>query len=64
MNIVGTPCNAVQRSCATALQSVQRTEMRRGQNHRRAVRHAGEVSQHHAEAVIERHGDAQPVAMR
>ena len=43
------------------LQSVHRTEMRRGQHHCRAVRHAGKVAQHHAEAVIERHGDAESV---
>src|SRR5881296_3796713 len=47
MNMVGTPCNAVQR----------------GQDHRCAVRHAGEVAQHHAEAVIERHRDAEPIAV-
>ncbi len=58
--------HAVQRGatllCHT-LQSVAWAEVRRGQNHRRAVRDADEVAEHHAEAMIERHGNAQPVAM-
>src|SRR6266516_4659204 len=43
------------------LQGVERTEVRGGQDHGRAVRHAGQVAQHHAEAVIKRHGDAEPI---
>ena len=37
--------------------------MRRGQHHRGAVRHAGQIAQHHPEAVIERHRNAKPVAV-
>ena len=46
------------------LQGVHRTEVRRGQHHGRAVRHAGEVAEYHAEAVIERHRDAEPIVVR
>ena len=31
------------------------------EDHGRAVRHAGQIGEHHAEAVVERHRDAQPV---
>ena len=33
-----------------------------GIDHGRAVGDAGEVAHHHAEAMVERHGDADPVA--
>ena len=57
----------VQRGAALlrhTLQSVPRAEMRRGQHHCCPVRHAGQVAQHHAEAVIERHRNAEAIAVR
>ena len=63
MNIVGTPYSA-----RTALLST-RGERRRGiearcrDHHRRAVRGAAEVAHHHPEAVVERHGDTEPVLL-
>ena len=61
MNIVGTPWSAVQRSSATVSQRRQRIETFAGKDHAGAVRHGGEIAHHHAEAVIERHRDAEPV---
>ena len=48
---------------ATASQRRQRIEALAGIDHRRAVGDAGEVAEHHAEAVIERHRDAEPVVL-
>src|SRR6516162_1337632 len=62
MNIVGTPCTAVQRSASSA-SSVQRIEALARIDHRRAVRQATEIADHHPEAVIERHRDAHPVVL-
>ena len=53
---------AVQRSSATVSQHRQRVEASAGIDHGRAVGEAGEVAHHHAEAVVERHRDAQAVA--
>ena len=63
MNIVGTPYSAVQRSASTVSSVGQRIEALARIDHRRAVRDAGEIADHHAEAVIERHRNAQPVAL-
>src|SRR6516162_8379515 len=62
MNIVGTPCTAVQRSASSA-SSVQRIEALARIDHRRPVRQATEIADHHAETVIERHRDAHPVVL-
>ena len=61
MNMVGTPCSAVQRSSATVSQRRERVEALAGEHHRGAVGHAGQIADHHAETMIERHRDAQPV---
>src|SRR3546814_2135277 len=45
-----------------AAKAGHRVEARRGIDHRRTVRHAGEISHHHAEAMIKRDGNAEPVA--
>ena len=63
MNIVGTPCSAVQRSAATASRTARGVEALARKHHRRAVREAGEVAEHHAEAVVQRHRNAEPVAL-
>ena len=63
MNIVGTPYSAVQRSASTRFEHALRLERLAGKNHRRAVRHAAEHAHHHAEAVIQRHGNAQAVVL-
>ena len=63
MNIVGTPWSAVQRSASTVFKRRERIEAFARKHHRGAVRHAGEVAQHHAEAMVERHRDAQPVVL-
>ena len=39
-----------------------RLEALAGEDHGGAVGHAGQVAEHHAEAVVERHRDAEPVA--
>ena len=46
------------------LQGRQRIEGLGRIDHRRAVRQAAEIAHHHAEAMIERHGNAQPVLGR
>ena len=59
--------HAVERRAALlgdGLQGRQRIERLGGIDHGRAVRQAAEIAHHHAEAVIERHGDAQPVVRR
>ena len=61
MNIVGTPYRAVQRSAWTVSMTASGIVAFARDDHARAVRRAGEVAQHHAEAVIEGHGDAHPV---
>ena len=63
MNMVGTPYSAVQRSSAMACRVASGSKHRRI-DHGRAVRQAAEIAHHHAEAVIERHGNAQPVVGR
>ncbi len=57
--------NAVHQRAALRLNRLedgQRFEGGGGVDHGRAVHHAGEIGHHHAEAVIQRHRDAQPVA--
>ena len=57
----------VQRRAALGLDRLQhfrRIEALSGEDHRGAVRQASEVAQHHAEAMIERHRDAEPVGLR
>ena len=59
--------HAIERRAALlgdGLQGRQRIERLGGIDHGRAVRQAAEIAHHHAEAVIERHGDAQPVVGR
>src|SRR5271163_3841182 len=43
------------------LQSVERVETLARKHHRRAMRQAGEVAEHHAKTMIKRHRDAQPI---
>ncbi len=43
------------------LQCQQRIEAVIGDHHTRAVRHTGQIAQNHAEAVIERNRNTQPV---
>ena len=64
MNIVGTPYSDVQRSCCDRLQGGRRVERRAPGITIAApcVVHA-EVAHHHAEAVVERHRDADPVGL-
>ena len=64
MNMVGTPCSPVQRSASTASSVADRVEALRRANHRRAVGDASQIAQHHAEAMIIGHRDAQPVVRR
>ena len=45
------------------LQGGERIEAFARIDHRRAVRQAAEIAEHHAEAVIERHRDAEPVPL-
>src|SRR3546814_13953737 len=45
-----------------AAKAGHRVEARRGIDHRRTVRLAGEIYHHHAEAMIKRDGNADPVA--
>ena len=61
MNMVGTPCSPVQRSASTASSVADRIEPFGRAHHRGAVGDAGEVAEHHAEAVIVRHRDAELV---
>ena len=63
MNMVGTPYRAVQRSASTVFEHGAGVEALAGIDHRGAVRHAGQIAQHHAEAVVERHRDAQAVVL-
>ena len=59
--------HAVQRGAALLgdrLERGQRIEAFAGEDHAGAVGDRGEIAQHHAEAVIERHRDAQPVLRR
>ena len=60
MNMVGTPCSAVQRSLATRLKHRQRLEALARQHARRAMRHGRQHAEHHAEAVIQRHRECTP----
>ena len=60
-NIVGTPCSAVQRYLASARSVSRGVEALAGKHHRRAGRRAAEHAEHHAEAVVQRHRDAEPV---
>ena len=63
MNIVGTPCSAVQRSSDNRRQHRGGIEHFAREHHRRARAHAGENRQHHAEAMIERHRNAEPIRL-
>ena len=57
--------HAVERRAALGLdrlQRRQRIEAFAGIDHGRAVGDAAQVAHHHAEAVVERHRNAQPVA--
>ena len=56
--------DAVQRRAAFLLDRAQgraRVEDRGRDDDRRTVRGAGQIAQHHPEAVVERHGDADPI---
>ena len=64
MNMVGTPCSAGAALVVDGLQHGERLEAFGREDHAGAVRDAGEVAEHHAEAMIERHGNAKPVARR
>jgi hypothetical protein len=59
MNMVGTPCRAVQRSACTV--SSTWIEALGGKDHGRAVGDGGQGAQHHAEAVVHGHRDAEAV---
>ena len=61
MNMVGTPWRRCSAPPATVCRTASGSKPSPGIDHGRAVGDAGEVAQHHAEAVVERHGDAQPV---
>ena len=60
MNMVGTPWTAVQRSFSTVL-GPSAASKGAGQDHGRTVGNTGHVAEDHAEAVVERDGDAEPV---
>jgi hypothetical protein len=60
MNMVGTPYNAVHFSCSIA-RSVASGSKPAGIDHGGAERDGGEVAHHHAEAVVERHRDADAI---
>ena len=64
MNMVGTPCSPVQRFGLNRFQRRRRIERLGRAHHAGAVGDAGEVAQHHAEAVIIGHRDAEPVVRR
>jgi hypothetical protein len=58
--------HAVERGAALGLdglESGQRVETLARIDHRRAMRQAAEIADHHAEAVVERHRDAHPVML-
>ena len=61
MNMVGTPCSAVQRSASMVLEHGFGVEALVRVDHRRAVRDADEIAEHHAEAVVQRHGNTQAI---
>ena len=63
MNIVGTPYSDVHRSAATAFERRLRVERRRRDHDRGPVRRAREIPEHHPEAVVEGHRDADPVLL-
>ncbi len=63
MNIVGTPYSDVQRSASTAVSTASRIERLARHDDARAVRGAGQVAEHHAEAVVERHRHADAVVL-
>ena len=46
------------------LEHLQRVERRAREDHRRAVGDAREVAEHHAEAVVQRHRNADPIGLR
>ena len=62
MNIVGTPYSAVQRS-PDRLESLRGSNHSAWINHGRAMSDATQVSHDHAEAVIQRHGNAHAVVL-
>ena len=64
MNMVGTPCRPVHFSACTVSSTVSGSKPSFGIDDGRAMREAGQVAQHHAEAVVQRHRDAQPVGRR
>ena len=58
--------HAVERGAALGLDRLERGERVEPLariDHRGAVRQAAEIAEHHAEAMIERHRDAHPVAL-
>ena len=58
--------HAVERRASLLLDGLQRRQRIKafaGIDHRRAVRHRGEIAHHHAEAMIERHRDADAVVL-
>ena len=63
MNIVGTPYSDVQRSASTARSVATRVEARARDDQAGAVGEAGQVAEHHAEAVVEGHRHADPVVL-
>src|SRR5207245_1857697 len=44
-------------------QSLKRAEVRSGEDHRGAMRHASQVTQDHAETMIKGHWNAEPIAV-
>ena len=63
MNMDGTPCRAVQRMRRDCVQRSLGVEARCRKHHGRAGGYAGEDAEHHAEAVIQRYRNAEPVAL-
>ena len=64
MNIVGTPCRPVQRSASTVSSVASGSKPSGGADHAGAVGDAGQIAQHHAEAMIIGHRNAKPVRRR
>ena len=62
MNMVGTPCSAVHLWRAIAASVASASKLSPGKHHGGADRGAAQHAEHHAEAMIERHRNAQPVA--
>ena len=64
MNIVGTPYRVVHRSASTASSTAPGSNAASGSTIAAPWRRAREVAEHHPEAVVERHRDADPVGFR